>query len=247
MRTIIALSALAALIGCGQGGILAPGGGSKEQSQSHEAGSIPPGASVEAGEKSVPEFQPAFPTQTRAPAVKTRTAFQVVKVAGGLNKPWAIAFLPDGRMLVTEKPGQLRIVTLQGQKSQPVEGLPRVDARGQGGLLDVELSPDFRRSGQIYWTYYEPRQGGNGLAVARGLASVRSCRAVFSRSFSTAISVRSSASTRTEAFRRTIHLSAARARGPRSGPPVIATYCRLLSTARDSYGRSRWVREAVTS
>ena len=167
-RTMITLFALAALIGCGQGGILAPGGGSKEQSQSREAGSVPPGASVEAGEKSVPEFQPAFPGQTRAPAVKTRTAFQVVKVAGGLNKPWAIAFLPDGRMLVTEKPGQLRIVTPQGQKSEPVEGLPRVDARGQGGLLDVELSPDFRRSGQIYWTYYEPRQGGNGLAVARG-------------------------------------------------------------------------------
>jgi glucose/arabinose dehydrogenase len=168
MRTLIAIPLLAALIGCGADGILAPGGGSKEQSQARKEGSAPPGASVETGEKSVPEFQPAFPGQTRAPAVKTRTALQVTEIAGGFNKPWAIAFLPDGRMLVTEKPGGLRIVTPQGQKSEPVSGLPRVDARGQGGLLDVELGPDFSRSGQIYWTYYEPRQGGNGLAVARG-------------------------------------------------------------------------------
>jgi glucose/arabinose dehydrogenase len=173
MRALMITSALVALIACGPGdaqnnGNQAPGGGSKEQSQPRRAGSAAPGAPVETGPKSVPEFRPAFPGQTRAPAVKTRTPLQVTQVAGGFNKPWAIAFLPDGRMLVTEKPGRLRIVTPQGQKSQPVSGLPRVDARGQGGLLDVELGPDFGRSGQIYWTYYEPRQGGNGLAVARG-------------------------------------------------------------------------------
>ena len=59
-------------------------------------------------------------------------------------------------------------MTAQGTKSVAVAGLPRVDARGQGGLLDVELAPDYARSRQIYWTYYELRQGGNGLAVARG-------------------------------------------------------------------------------
>ena len=173
MRAFMMTSAVVALIACGPGeaqnnGNQAPGGGSKEQSQPRRAGSAAPGAPVETGPKSVPEFQPAFAGQTRAPAVKTRTPLQVTQVAGGLNKPWAIAFLADGRMLVTEKPGRLRIVTSQGQKSAPVSGLPRVDARGQGGLLDVELGPDFGRSGQIYWTYYEPRQGGNGLAVARG-------------------------------------------------------------------------------
>ncbi|MDP9415844.1 MAG: PQQ-dependent sugar dehydrogenase [Pseudomonadota bacterium] len=152
----------------GQSGNLAPGGGSKEQSRAREEATAPPGAPVETGPKSVPEFRPAFPGQTRAPAVKTRTAFQVTEIADGLNKPWAIAFLPHGRMLVTEKPGGLRIVTAQGQKSAPASGLPRVDARGQGGLLDVELAPDYRSSRQIYWSYYEPRQGGNGLAVARG-------------------------------------------------------------------------------
>jgi glucose/arabinose dehydrogenase len=175
MRAMLIAIGFTGLIACdapaqnsGQAGNLAPGGGSREQSRAREEVSARPGAPVETGPKSVPEFQPAFPGQTRAPAVKTRSAFQVTEVASGFNKPWAIAFLPDGRMLVTEKPGQLRIVTAAGQKSAPVSGLPPVDARGQGGLLDVELGPDYRRNRQIYWTYYEPRQGGNGLAVARG-------------------------------------------------------------------------------
>jgi glucose/arabinose dehydrogenase len=172
MRAFVAIAMLSVLMtsekaggqDSSQAGNLAPGGGSKEQSRPRgEAG-----APVETGPKSVPEFQPAFRGQTRAPAVKTRTAFQVIQIADGFNKPWAIAFLPDGRMLVTEKPGGLRIVTADGKKSAPASGLPRVDARGQGGLLDVELAPDYQRSRQIYWTYYEPRQGGNGLAVARG-------------------------------------------------------------------------------
>lgn len=172
MRAVILSAALGVLFASGcaeaqnsnQSGNLAPGGGSKEQSRPTDKA----GAPVETGPKSVPEFEPAFPGQTRAPAVKTRTTLLVTEIADGFNKPWAIAFLPDARMLVTEKPGQLRIVTAQGTKSVAVAGLPRVDARGQGGLLDVELAPDYARSRQIYWTYYEPRQGGNGLAVARG-------------------------------------------------------------------------------
>ncbi len=113
-------------------------------------------------------FKPAFPAQTRAPAVKTRTALKVTELATGFNRPWAIAFLPDGRFLVTEKPtGRLYIVTAQGKKSPAVAGLPKVDGRGQGGLLDVEVAPDYAQSQLIYWTYYEPREDGNGLAVAR--------------------------------------------------------------------------------
>jgi glucose/arabinose dehydrogenase len=113
-------------------------------------------------------FQPAFPGQTRAPAIQTRTPVQVTPIASGFDKPWAIAFLPDGRMLVTEKPtGRLYIVASDGRRSPPVAGLPPVDGRNQGGLLDVEVAPDHRRSGLVYWTYYEPREGGNGLAVAR--------------------------------------------------------------------------------
>lgn len=125
-------------------------------------------APVETAPPNVPEFKPAFPGQTRAPAVKTRTALKVSELASGFNKPWALAFLPDGRFLVTEKPtGNLYIVTAQGKKSPPVAGLPKVDGRGQGGLLDVEVAPDYAQSRLIYWTYYEPREGGNGLAVAR--------------------------------------------------------------------------------
>jgi glucose/arabinose dehydrogenase len=123
---------------------------------------------VETAPPNVPEFKPAFSGQTRAPAVQTRTPLEVTEIASGFDRPWAIAFLPDRRMLVTEKPtGNLFIVTPQGAKSPPVAGLPPVDGRGQGGLLDVEVGPDYAQSGLIYWTYYEPREGGNGLAVAR--------------------------------------------------------------------------------
>jgi glucose/arabinose dehydrogenase len=127
--------------------------------------SAPP---LETSPPNVPELKPAFPQQTRAPGIQTKTALAVQEVATGFNKPWAIAFLPDRRMLVTEKPtGRLFIVTPAGQKSAPVAGLPRVDGRDQGGLLDVEIDPDYARNNVIYWTYYEPRKDGNGLAVAR--------------------------------------------------------------------------------
>lgn len=127
------------------------------------------GAPVRTGPPNVPSNRPAFPQQSRAPEVRTRTPFQVTQVASGLRLPWAVAFLPDGRFLITQKhAGQLVIVTPQGEKSRPIEGIPRVDGRNQGGLMDVELAPDFERSRVIYWSYYEPRSGGNGLAVARG-------------------------------------------------------------------------------
>jgi glucose/arabinose dehydrogenase len=129
---------------------------------------LPSGPPVPQGPPNVPEFQPAFPGQTRVPAIQTKTALQVTEIASGFRNPWAIAFLPDQRMLVTEKAtGSLYIVTQQGAKSPAIKGLPAVDARGQGGLLDVEVGPDYAQSGLIYWTYTEPRQGGNGLAVAR--------------------------------------------------------------------------------
>jgi glucose/arabinose dehydrogenase len=128
-------------------------------------GAAPP---VDTGPPNVPEFEPAFPGQTRAPEVRTQTPLQVTTIASGFQQPWALAFLPDGRMLVTEKPtGALYVVTPNGKRSPPVAGLPPVDGRDQGGLLDVELAPDFAKSGLVYWTYYEPREGGNGLAVAR--------------------------------------------------------------------------------
>jgi aldose sugar dehydrogenase len=112
---------------------------------------------------------PAFAGQTRAPENKGGVAFTVVTVAQGLVNPWGMTFLPDGRMLVTERPGRLRIVSADGTLSPAVAGLPTVDARGQGGLLDVALHPDFARNRMIYWSYAEPRDSGvNNSAVARG-------------------------------------------------------------------------------
>jgi glucose/arabinose dehydrogenase len=113
--------------------------------------------------------KPAFAGQTDAPERKASVAFDVVTVAEGLVNPWGLTFLPGGKMLVTERPGRLRVVGADGKLSEPVAGLPAVDARGQGGLLDVALDPNFASNGLIYWSYAEPQEGGvNNTAVARG-------------------------------------------------------------------------------
>jgi glucose/arabinose dehydrogenase len=120
---------------------------------------------VATGPANNPQFKPAFVGQTRAQAVTTRTPLKVTEVASGLNKPWGVAMLPDGRLLVSEKAaGVLRIIGQGRARSAPVAGTPKVDARGQGGMMGVAVPGD----GWVYWTYAEPRQGGNGLAVARG-------------------------------------------------------------------------------
>jgi glucose/arabinose dehydrogenase len=105
-----------------------------------------------------------------AAAVKAggETEVEIATVAGGLAHPWSLAFLPDGRMLVTERPGRLRYVTRDGGVSEPVAGVPAVFAEGQGGLLDVVLDPDFAANSTIYLSYAEPAADGtNGTAVAR--------------------------------------------------------------------------------
>lgn len=114
--------------------------------------------------------KPAFEGQTRACAVSSNVAFDVVVVAQGLVNPWAIEPLPDGDLLVTERPGRMRVIH-KGELGTPIAGLPPVDARGQGGLLDVALSPAFATDRTIYWSFSEPRAGGNGTSVARGVLS----------------------------------------------------------------------------
>ncbi len=89
-------------------------------------------------------------------------------VAAGLEHPWGMAFLPDGRVLVTERPGRLRIVAKDGSLSAPLDGVPPVAVGGQGGLLDVTLHPGFADNGLLYLSYSEPGEGGNSTAVARG-------------------------------------------------------------------------------
>ena len=126
-------------------------------------------APVENRPPNAPTQTPAFAGQTRVPEQKSNVVFDLVPVAEGLVNPWAIEFLPDGRMLVTERPGRLRIVAKDGQLSPAVTGLPAMDARGQGGLLDVALDPAFSTNQLIYWSYSEPAEPmTNNTAVARG-------------------------------------------------------------------------------
>jgi glucose/arabinose dehydrogenase len=128
-------------------------------------------APVETRAPNASDQQPAFPGQTRACGVASKVAFDVVVVARGLAHPWAVEPLPGGDLLVTERPGRMRVVSSQGETGEPISGLPRVDARGQGGLLDVALAPSFASDRTIFWSYSEPRQGGNATSVARGVLS----------------------------------------------------------------------------
>ncbi|WP_439545675.1 PQQ-dependent sugar dehydrogenase [Sandarakinorhabdus sp.] len=121
-------------------------------------------APVPQGPPNVPENTPAFAGQTRAEAVTSKTKLAVTEIATGLNKPWGVAIMADGRFLVSEKAaGRLTIVGKDGSKT-PITGTPPTDARSQGGMLGVGLPGD----GWVYWSYAEPREGGNGTAVARG-------------------------------------------------------------------------------
>ncbi|MGH7835483.1 MAG: PQQ-dependent sugar dehydrogenase [Candidatus Binatia bacterium] len=120
---------------------------------------------------------PVWPAQAQAPRSPTPApvngAVRVETVAKGLEHPWGLEFLPDGRMVVTERPGRLRIVDRDGRVSEPLAGVPKVFARGQGGLLDVALSPNFATDRLVYLSYAEPGEGGAGTAVARGQLAER--------------------------------------------------------------------------
>jgi len=105
------------------------------------------------------------------PSVGDDKTFRVVTVVEGLQHPWGVAFLPDGRILVTERPGRLRIVAGGKLDPQPIKGLPQIAAQGQGGLLDVALHPDYENTGWIYITYVAAGSQGVGTELARGRLS----------------------------------------------------------------------------
>ena len=113
------------------------------------------------------DYKPLLPNQTRAPQPSQKTAFETAVAVKGLNDPWAMEFLPDDRIIVTEKAGSIRIVSKDGKPGDPIAGVPKVDPRGQGGLLDVALSPSFASARTIYFSYSEPREKGNGTTVAK--------------------------------------------------------------------------------
>ena len=98
-----------------------------------------------------------------------KQSFRVATLLTGLENPWSVAFLPDGRMLITERAGRLRLVSQDFKlESKPIDGLPEVSPQGQGGLFDVVLHPQYAQNGWIYWAYNAPGTGGWGTALARG-------------------------------------------------------------------------------
>jgi len=118
------------------------------------------------------DFEPAFEGQTRAPKPADSEDWTTETLAQGLENPWGLDFLPDGAMLVTERPGRLRVVGADGEISEPISGVPEVDARKQGGLLDVTIAPDFASSRMVYLSFSEPHDDGtNNTAIARGRLS----------------------------------------------------------------------------
>jgi aldose sugar dehydrogenase len=124
---------------------------------------------IETKTANAPDQRPAGAGQYRTCAAPSDVAYDVTVVARRLEKPWAVEPLPDGSLLVTEKPGRLRVVGADGKVNPPIAGLPAVDARGQGGLLDVALSPNFGTDRTIFWSFTEPRGDGNGTSIARGV------------------------------------------------------------------------------
>ncbi|HKZ65975.1 MAG TPA: PQQ-dependent sugar dehydrogenase [Chitinophagaceae bacterium] len=117
------------------------------------------------------KYKPAFDGQTRIGAVKTKTAFESKLLNKELNSPWGITSLPDGRFLITEKAGKMRIANPSGSVSAPITGLPGVNAGGQGGLLGLTADPSFSDNRIIYWTFSENTSEGNLTSVAKGKLS----------------------------------------------------------------------------
>lgn len=116
-------------------------------------------------------YSPAFAGQTRIAGIKTKTALDVKILAEGLKRPWGITILPDGRLLITEKSGVMKIVTTSGKVSEPITGLPDVNSGGQGGLLGLTVDPAFSKNRMVYWVFSEKTSTGNLTAVAKGTLS----------------------------------------------------------------------------
>lgn len=119
-------------------------------------------------EKPNTNYKPAFVGQTRIAGVKTSFAIDVKTLTKQLENPWGIAPLPDGRLLITQKSGTLRIANSTGNLSPEITGLPKVDNAGQGGLLGITVDPDFTKNRMVYWVFSEGNDKGTVTAVAKG-------------------------------------------------------------------------------
>jgi glucose/arabinose dehydrogenase len=117
------------------------------------------------------DYKPAFKGQTRAPGVKTSTPYEAKVLTNNLKSPWGITQLPDGRFLITQKEGTMRIATSAGTLSEDITGIPPVNSAGQGGLLGITIDPQFSSNRMVYWCFSESTPGGNETAVAKGKLS----------------------------------------------------------------------------
>ena len=161
--------------------LLAACGGQEESSRAVPTlataeAAAPVGAPVPTGPPEAAGQTPAFPGQTRAPEIPAGADVQVATFARGLSHPWGMAFLPDGGLLVTERPGRLRRVDKDGAVSEAIAGVPKVATGGQLGLFDVALDPDFAGNRLVYLAYSAPAEGGSALTVARGRLSEDAAR-----------------------------------------------------------------------
>lgn len=116
-------------------------------------------------------YSPAFKGQTRIKSVKTTTVVQATAIANSLSSPWGITSLPDGRLLITEKAGRMRIVTTTGTVGNIITGIPTVNSSGQGGLLGLCIDPMFSTNRMVYWAFTENVTGGTLTAIAKGKLS----------------------------------------------------------------------------
>ena len=185
MTFVMAIVLTAGVTACAQGG---PDAARTSTPTAAQTTSTSPCTPLETRAANAPDQKPAFSGQTRTCGVKSGVAFDVTVMAKGLERPWAVEPLPNGEFLVTEKPGRMRVISAKGEIGPPIGGLlpvgsggvtaasgqgglPPITARGQGGLLDVALSPNFARDRTIYWSFSEQREGGSGTSVARGVLS----------------------------------------------------------------------------
>lgn len=143
----------------------------------HPSGSNPPDGEADSALSPVEtkpantNYKPAFEGQTRVAGTRTRTPLDISTVAEGLANPWGMVSLPDGRILITEKGGTMRIASAKGELSAKITGLPPVNSDGQGGLLDVAIDPDFASNRTIYWSFSQNVAPGTLTAVGKGRLS----------------------------------------------------------------------------
>lgn len=117
------------------------------------------------------QYKPAFEGQTRVGAVKTTTPYEVALLDSTLTRTWGITALPDGRFIVTEKGGTMRIASATGTMGSPLNGIPKVNSERQGGLLGICIDPAFDQNRMVYWAFSEPLAQGNVTSVAKGKLS----------------------------------------------------------------------------